>query len=144
MLWWYYTIAQSLYTIINVRFHCICSFITLRKYRRRIHLWCFWWNIKKALLSEVLLNVGERIRTPDLLVRSQTLYPAELRPHCCFVTVLLSHSKIYYIAYAFICQYFFDIFSNLFFKFSFWFFQSFSFWLFINDYKPFKDSFYML
>ena len=38
---------------------------------------------------------------------------------CCFVTVLLSHSKIYYIAYAFICQYFFDIFSNLFFKFSF-------------------------
>ena len=26
-------------------------------------------------------NVGEKIRTPDLLVRSQTLYPAELRPH---------------------------------------------------------------
>ena len=26
-------------------------------------------------------SVGEKIRTPDLLVRSQTLYPAELRPH---------------------------------------------------------------
>ena len=25
--------------------------------------------------------MGEKIRTPDLLVRSQTLYPAELRPH---------------------------------------------------------------
>ena len=35
------------------------------------------------ILLEVLLflNVGEKIRTPDLLVRSQTLYPAELRPH---------------------------------------------------------------
>ena len=27
------------------------------------------------------MSVGEKIRTPDLLVRSQTLYPAELRPH---------------------------------------------------------------
>ena len=45
--------------------------------------------IKKALLSEVLLNVGERIRTPDLLVRSQTLYPAELNAHlCCFSFVI--------------------------------------------------------
>lgn len=26
-------------------------------------------------------DVREKIRTPDLLVRSQTLYPAELRPH---------------------------------------------------------------
>ena len=26
-------------------------------------------------------SVGKRIRTPDLLVRSQTLYPAELCPH---------------------------------------------------------------
>ncbi len=26
-------------------------------------------------------RVCERIRTPDLLVRSQTLYPAELRTH---------------------------------------------------------------
>ena len=29
----------------------------------------------------IFINVGEKIRTPDLLVRSQTLYPAELRPH---------------------------------------------------------------
>ena len=41
-------------------------------------------HIKAPRVSlEVLLflNVGEKIRTPDLLVRSQTLYPAELRPH---------------------------------------------------------------
>ena len=43
--------------------------------------------IKKALLSEVLLNVGERIRTPGLLVRSQTLYPAELNAHPCEVLI---------------------------------------------------------
>ena len=125
MLWWYYTIAQSLYTIINVRFHCICSFITLRKYRRRIHLWCFWWNRKKALLSEVLLNVGERIRTPDLLVRSQTLYPAELRPHLLFcncVTVSQQNllycicfhmSILFWYFFKFIFQIFFLIFSKL-------------------------------
>ena len=29
----------------------------------------------------ILQSVRERIRTPDLLVRSQTLYPAELRAH---------------------------------------------------------------
>ena len=29
----------------------------------------------------IFMSVGEKIRTPDLLVRSQTLYPAELRPH---------------------------------------------------------------
>ena len=43
-------------------------------------------HTKKApRFLEVLLfiNVGEKIRTPDLLVRSQTLYPAELRPHIC-------------------------------------------------------------
>ena len=30
------------------------------------------------------LNVREKIRTPDLLIRSQTLYPAELRVHIYF------------------------------------------------------------
>ena len=30
-------------------------------------------------------NVREKIRTPDLLVRSQTLYPAELRAHIHFI-----------------------------------------------------------
>ena len=34
-------------------------------------------DFRSALFS----SVGEKIRTPDLLVRSQTLYPAELRPH---------------------------------------------------------------
>ena len=30
-------------------------------------------------------RVREKIRTPDLLIRSQTLYPAELRAHIIFV-----------------------------------------------------------
>ena len=36
--------------------------------------------------SKCFLYVGEKIRTPDLLVRSQTLYPAELRPHSLQIT----------------------------------------------------------
>ena len=45
---------------------------------------------KKNLLTymgverSILLNVPGGIRTPDLLVRSQTLYPAELRAHILF------------------------------------------------------------
>ena len=42
------------------------------------------YKVKKHLeisRSALFLNVGEKIRTPDLLVRSQTLYPAELSPH---------------------------------------------------------------
>ena len=31
--------------------------------------------------------VREKIRTPDLLVRSQTLYPAELRAHIQFIAL---------------------------------------------------------
>lgn len=46
------------------------------------------------------LYVGEKIRTPDLLVRSQTLYPAELHPH----NATISHSKDYYILDACRCQ----------------------------------------
>ena len=30
---------------------------------------------------KAIRNVREKIRTPDLLIRSQTLYPAELRAH---------------------------------------------------------------
>ena len=33
---------------------------------------------KKDILSDVLLGALEEIRTPDLLIRSQTLYPTEL------------------------------------------------------------------
>ena len=39
-----------------------------------------------------LSYVREKIRTPDLLVRSQTLYPAELRAHYC-VSFLLCPSQ---------------------------------------------------
>ena len=38
--------------------------------------------------------MGERIRTPDLLVRSQTLYPAELRPHSIYMLFLPFKAKI--------------------------------------------------
>ena len=36
---------------------------------------------KKHLLSQMLFGTAEGIRTPDLWVRSQTLYPTELQPH---------------------------------------------------------------
>ena len=45
--------------------------------------------MKKGTLiyqNSFFFSVGERIRTPDLLVRSLSLYPAELRP-------LFSHSQ---------------------------------------------------
>ncbi len=49
---------------------------------------------KKTLQRTVrLYNVGEKIRTPDLLVRSQTLYPAELRPH---IIALLQQQYVLY------------------------------------------------
>ena len=38
----------------------------------------------------MILNVREKIRTPDLLIRSQTLYPAELRAH------IKLYNKYYY------------------------------------------------
>ena len=38
-----------------------------------------------SITREALSYAAEKIRTPDTLVRSQVLYPAELRPHlCCF------------------------------------------------------------
>ena len=50
---------------------------------------CFEANLKclesvNTNSKHLTTNVCERIRTPDLLVRSQTLYPAELRTH--FIT----------------------------------------------------------
>ena len=49
---------------------------------------------KKSISFRICLkfNVREKIRTPDLLVRSQTLYPAELRAHYC-VPFLLCPSQ---------------------------------------------------
>ena len=37
--------------------------------------------IKKMLIHNTLIGASLRIRTPGLLVRSQTLYPAELMTH---------------------------------------------------------------
>ena len=40
--------------------------------------------MKKLVASDTTLatsGTAEGIRTPDLLVRSQTLYPTELQPH---------------------------------------------------------------
>ena len=42
---------------------------------------CSFFTYKKRPDKSDLFSVGEKIRTPGLLVRSQTLYPAELRPH---------------------------------------------------------------
>ena len=39
------------------------------------------YKIKGHPIRDVPLSTPEEIRTPDLLVRSQTLYPAELRAH---------------------------------------------------------------
>ena len=39
-------------------------------------------------ISAFFLGVPGRIRTPDLLIRSQTLYPAELRAHVEFLNAI--------------------------------------------------------
>ena len=40
---------------------------------------------KKGLAISSPFSVREKIRTPDTLVRSQVLYPAELRTHIQFI-----------------------------------------------------------
>ena len=59
-----------------------------------------------------LSYVREKIRTPDLLVRSQTLYPAELRAHIHFIVseVLYLSNEIKYSAMYSICQQLFQTF----------------------------------
>ena len=54
----------------------------------------------------------EGIRTPDLLIRSQTLYPTELPAH--LVCNRLVRCKKYIIRFPFDCQRFFQIFLNFF------------------------------
>ena len=47
---------------------------------------------KKLVASDTTLatsGTAEGIRTPDLLVRSQTLYPTELSAHASFETVVI-------------------------------------------------------
>ena len=53
--------------------------------------------------SKCFLYVGEKIRTPDLLVRSQTLYPAELRPHS-LLGCLVPYNDNYYNSVLHECQ----------------------------------------
>ena len=51
---------------------------------------------KKLVASDTTLatsGTAEGIRTPDLLVRSQTLYPAELQPHT-VLRLLIADSSI--------------------------------------------------
>ena len=44
---------------------------------------------KEASAMQMPLGTAKGIRTPDLLVRSQTLYPAELSPHVALATTPL-------------------------------------------------------
>ena len=80
-------------------------------------------NSKKPS-SDLMSNKGlsyvrEKIRTPDLLVRSQTLYPAELRAHIIFVCLsyLCTSATKLIIAQRFLSvNNFFQNFLNYFFK----------------------------
>ena len=58
----------------------------IRNVRRKAH-----YDKKTGMLSHSgSSRVREKIRTPDLLIRSQTLYPAELRAH------IKLYNKYYY------------------------------------------------
>ena len=51
-------------------------------------------DTKKTIWStQMILNVREKIRTPDLLIRSQTLYPAELIAHFVVCSVVSLTTK---------------------------------------------------
>ena len=58
--------------------------------------------------SDTLIGTPEGIRTPDLLVRSQTLYPAELLAHSAVFTAPSRRLLIYNIMQRDGCQHFFD------------------------------------
>ena len=45
--------------------------------------------------EEMIISVREKIRTPDLLIRSQTLYPAELRAHCIKYVICTVLDRVY-------------------------------------------------
>ena len=53
-------------------------------------------------------RVREKIRTPDLLIRSQTLYPAELRAHFSCSGLRVPHNKNYSTFFSSNCQHFFS------------------------------------
>ena len=53
---------------------------------------------KKEYLSSLLkYSACDRIRTHDLLVRSQTLYPAELRTHINYVASVTQQMLLYHL-----------------------------------------------
>ena len=61
---------------------------------------------RKGLLSMVFYGAPEGIRTPDLLIRSQTLYPAELRAQVSIDDLLpaIADNVCYYTAKCGECQ----------------------------------------
>ncbi len=59
-------------------------------------------RIKRVLSVVKTIGVPGGIRTPDLLVRSQSLYPAELQAH------IVSHNDINYTTDGKVCQAFFS------------------------------------
>ena len=85
---------SSVFAIVPVSQDSSCldgQYLGYRASRNEI-VCCF--TTKKGTSFRICLkfNVREKIRTPDLLVRSQTLYPAELRAHYC-VPFLLCPSQ---------------------------------------------------
>ena len=65
------------------------------------------------ILSCLFAYVREKIRTPDTLVRSQVLYPAELHAH--LLVFCLPNNECYFTPIYSNCQQLFQIFFNLFF-----------------------------
>ena len=79
VLW--HNINLHKYFYINVvLLFCLILFIDENAFN-----YCFV-KLKKPCNYARLINVRDKIRTRDLLVRSQTLYPAELHTHICLST----------------------------------------------------------
>ena len=79
---------KELMVIKKIRKLAYC-FVIFLSYRKEVS-----YTIKDKIKKEPSQRLGsfhvrERIRTPDLLVRSQTLYPAELRAHIAFATKII-------------------------------------------------------
>ena len=58
----------------------------------------------------MLFNVREKIRTPDTLVRSQVLYPAELRTHMKLMCEDYLCNSTYSTPKSYFCQLYFEVF----------------------------------
>jgi hypothetical protein len=64
--------------------------------------------------KDFICGTPEGTRTPDLLVRSQSLYPAELWAHLFVFVSREPHNNNYYITFRRACQPLFSIFSDFF------------------------------